>query len=72
MAALSETITVNGEPRQWRAQSVQDLLAGDGLAIDKGGLAVALNANVVPRAEWPATAVSPDDSIEIIQIVRGG
>ena len=70
--AVSETITVNGETRQWRAQTVQDLLAADGLAAGNGGLAVALNENVVPRAQWLATPVEPDDRIEIIHIVRGG
>lgn len=69
---MSEIITVNGEPRPWRAQTVRELLAADGLITDKGGLAVALNASVVPRGEWDTTRVGPDDRIEIVHIVRGG
>lgn len=69
---MSGTITVNGEGRTWQAQTVRDLLVADGVAIDKGGLAVALNASVVPRADWDTTAVRPNDRIEIVQIVRGG
>ncbi len=69
---MSGNITVNGENRPWQAQTVRDLLVADGVAIDNGGLAVALNASVVPRADWDATAVNPNDKIEIVQIVRGG
>ncbi len=69
---MSETITVNGESRPWQAQTVRELLAADGLATDRGGLAVALNASVVPRRQWDATPVKPDDRIEIVHIVRGG
>lgn len=69
---MSDTITVNGEPRRWQAQTVRELLVADGLMTDKGGLAVALNASVVARAEWDATPVNPDDRIEIVHIVRGG
>ena len=69
---MSETITVNGESRPWQAQTVAELLVADGLMTGKGGLAVALNASVVPRGEWDTTPVDPDDRIEIVHIVRGG
>ncbi len=69
---MSGTITVNGERRPWQAQTVRELLTADGVVANRGGLAVALNASVVPRTEWDATAVRPDDRIEIVHIVRGG
>ena len=69
---MSETITVNGESRPWRAQTVAELLAADGLTTGTGGLAVARNASVVPRGEWETTRIDPDDRIEIVHIVRGG
>lgn len=69
---MSETITVNGAPRAWRAQTMRELLAELGVAVDKGGVAVAVNAAVVPRAEWESRAVAPDDRVEVVQIVRGG
>ena len=69
---MSATITVNGEVRDWKPQTMGELLAGDGIEPGQGGLAVARNANVVPRREWDRTAVERDDRIEIVQIVRGG
>jgi len=69
---MTATIRVNGESRRWRAQTVGDLLAGEGIAMDSGGLAVALNENVIPRGAWATTRLKPDDRVEIVQIVRGG
>lgn len=36
------------------------------------GIAVAVNRSVVPRAEWPATTLSPADQVMIIQATQGG
>ena len=69
---MSATITVNGNPRDWRGQTMRELLAELGIPSDKGGVAVAVNAAVVPRAEWDSRAVAPDDRVEVVQIVRGG
>ena len=69
---MSATITVNGEVRDWKAQSMGELLTGDGIETGQGGLAVARNASVVPHEQWDQTPVEPDDKIEIVQIVRGG
>ena len=69
---MERTITVNGEARPWKAQTVGELLAADGLAAAAGGIAVARNAEVVPRAEWDRVRIEPDDRIEIVHIVRGG
>ena len=69
---MTATIRVNGESRPWRAETVRDLLAGEGIAMDGGGLAVALNENVIPRGAWATTRLKPDDRVEIVRIVRGG
>ena len=69
---IEPTITVNGKPTPWSGQSVRTLLLDAGIAPDRGGVAVALNGTVVPRADWDSTAVRPDDKIEIVHIVRGG
>ncbi len=69
---MTATIRVNGESRPWRAETVGDLLAEEGIALDSGGLAVALNENVIPRGAWATTRLKPDDRVEIVQIVRGG
>jgi sulfur carrier protein len=47
-------------------------LAEKEIDCSRGGVAVALNGEVVPRAEWDQTPVKPDDKIEIVHIVRGG
>ncbi len=67
-----QTITVNGEASPWSDQDVAALLAGRGIESGRGGVAVALNGEVVPRADWGQTRVKPDDRIEIVHIVRGG
>ena len=68
----TETITVNGEARDWRDQSLQDLLREFEIGPERSGVAVARNADVVPRGEWQSVKVQPGDRIEIVHIVRGG
>jgi sulfur carrier protein len=67
-----ETITVNGKGQAWRDVSVRELLADAGIEPAKGGVAVAVNAAVVPRAAWENTRIRAGDKIEIVRIVRGG
>lgn len=69
---MNGQITVNGKGREWRDMTVRELLAESGIEPGKGGLAIALNAAVVPRGAWDETRIRPDDRIEIVQIVRGG
>ena len=69
---MSATITLNGLDRAWRDMSLGELLAEAGVAAAKGGVAVAVNAAVVPRAQWDSTRLRPDDKVEIVRIVRGG
>jgi sulfur carrier protein len=47
---------------------------GGGKAADGGrlGVAVALNADIVPRSRWSATALQPGDDVEIVTAVQGG
>ncbi|MBW8803286.1 MAG: sulfur carrier protein ThiS [Catenulisporales bacterium] len=67
---------VNGEAAQTDADStVADLVtslveaARDG---QRGGIAVAVNETVVPRAAWDATKLAPGDRVEILTAVQGG
>ena len=69
---MSGTIRLNGEEQPWTDRSLRDLVAGTGANPDQHGVAVALNGEVVPRADWAQTHVKPDDRIEIVHIVRGG
>ena len=52
---------------QWLA----DLLATLGQTQTRG-LAVAVNDEVVPRAEWASHAVQPHDRILLIRATQGG
>ena len=69
---INETITINGETAPLTSQDIPDLLAEKNIEPDQGGVAVAVNGEVVPRAEWSQTQIKPNDQIEIVHIVRGG
>jgi sulfur carrier protein len=43
-----------------------------GLTAHPSGVAVALNDSVVPRAEWPRTALDDGDRVEVLTAVQGG
>lgn len=63
-------ITVNGEPREL-AGTVDELLDALGVEVRRG-LAVAVDATVVPRGEWATTQVSDGARVEIVTAVQGG
>ncbi|MEN2738505.1 sulfur carrier protein ThiS [Microbacterium sp. X-17] len=75
-------ITVNGEPRRIDARpTVADLVeerTGIRVAPDGGlagaalGIAVAVNAAVVPRGGWSATVLADGDAVEIVSATQGG
>jgi sulfur carrier protein len=79
----SAEITVNGATRPLAPdETITDLvatvtgrpIAADGRATDgrRLGVAVARNAEVVPRSRWAETALTPGDDIEIVTAVQGG
>lgn len=60
---------VNGEARALPAgTTIADLVP----AAWSGGVAVARNDEIVPRAQWTATPVQEGDAIEIVRPVQGG
>jgi sulfur carrier protein len=63
-------ITVNGEPREL-AGTVDELLDALGVEVRRG-MAVAVDATVVPRSEWPTTQVRDGARVEIVTAVQGG
>jgi len=69
---VSETISVNGALQPLNHLKLFDLLEESGVDGRKGGVAVALNGEVVPRADWAQTSLKSNDKVEIVQIVRGG
>ncbi len=72
MSVSDNTITLNGECVPMTSKDIGGLLAEKGIDSDRGGVAVAINGEVVPRAVWSQTPVKPNDQIEIVHIVRGG
>lgn len=64
-------ISVNGEPRQVAPGTALDVLVGV-LTAAPSGVAAALNETVVPRAQWPATALADGDRVEVLTAVQGG
>lgn len=52
--------------------SVADIMAQTYADAGLEGIAVALNGKVLRRVEWPATELSADDELEVVQAVAGG
>jgi sulfur carrier protein len=63
-------ITVNGEPRDV-VGTVDDLLDALGIEVRRG-MAVAVDAEVVPKSEWSTTRVADGARVEIVTAVQGG
>ncbi|MDE6501843.1 MAG: sulfur carrier protein ThiS [Ruminococcus sp.] len=62
-------ITVNGEKMDFSG-TVAELL--DVMEYNGKRVAVELNENIVPKAEYENTAVSDGDKLEIVRFVGGG
>lgn len=76
-------ITFNGTPRNvLQETTIADLVAGatrrtllpNGCPTDGGrlGVAVAVDAAVVPRSSWFHTKVTEGQSVEIVTAIQGG
>jgi sulfur carrier protein len=65
-------LRVNGIEAEVAAATVAELLAVRGIDPKARFLAVALNGEVVHRAEWPRQALMPGDSVEIVRPLQGG
>ena len=66
-------ITVNGKAYELsESLSLEALLRQLALPNAEGGIAVALNGELVRRAEWGDKRVAPGDALEIVQATQGG
>ena len=67
-------LVLNGQSREFPQLApgarLQDVVADLGLKGDR--LAIELNGNIVPRAEWPSTGLAEGDRLEIVHFVGGG
>lgn len=65
------TVTVNGLIRTLnRAMNITELLQE--LSLPTEGIAIAVNASVVPRKDHAHTMLNDGDVVEIIRAVAGG
>jgi sulfur carrier protein len=65
------SVTVNGEERVLPGEpTVADLVEAEVDSVR--GVAVALNASLVPRSTWASTAVADGDRIELLRAAQGG
>ncbi|NVO00697.1 MAG: sulfur carrier protein ThiS [Geobacteraceae bacterium] len=63
-------IEINGERREVLKQSMLELL--ESLGIDPKRVAVELNMDILPKAEYPGRELAEGDKIEIVHFVGGG
>lgn len=63
-------IQINGEPRETAQKTV--LLLLETLGIDPKRIAVELNMDILPKAEYSTRALAEGDRIEIVHFVGGG
>ena len=68
----ARNIRLNGVSRRLAAQDIPGLLLELGYGSERAGIAVAINGEVVPRAEWPVRSIDADDAVEIVSAVQGG
>jgi sulfur carrier protein len=69
---MNSTIQINGEQEPLQAKTVAELLRSKAINPDNKGIAIALNGRLRPRIAWEHTALSPDDSVEIVKAFAGG
>ena len=67
------TVYVNGEPTQVADDAtVAAVLERLDVQRPRRGLAVAVDAEVVPRSEWDAHALHDGDRVEVLTAIQGG
>ena len=65
-------IYVNGEPHERTGAAIAELLAELGVETRARGVAVAVDGEVVPRAEWDERRVNEGQRVEALAAMQGG
>ena len=66
-------IELNGRPVELRAgATVADAVIDAGADGERRGVAVAVDGEVIRRAEWDETRLRPDQRVEVVRAVQGG
>ena len=64
-------VTVNGDNRTLPEGTTVDGLV-EALDVGRKGVAVAVNAEVVPRSRWASVTLSAGDAVEVLRAAQGG
>jgi sulfur carrier protein len=64
---------LNGKQREVNTENyfLSELLKDENL-LASGGIAVAVNQQIIPRADWDKKIIRQDDSVLIIRAAQGG
>ena len=65
-------IYVNGEPHERDGATIVELLADLGVEARARGVAVAVDGEVVPRAEWDDRRINEGERVEALSAMQGG
>ena len=66
-------IYVNGEPVQPGVKpTIRELLLALGIDPERGGIAVAVDAEVARRGAWPTQTLDDGAHVEIVTATQGG
>ena len=66
-------VVLNGEPRELPdGATVAAAVEASGVPPSRGGVAVAVDGEVVPRGEWAAALLAEGQQVEVLQAVQGG
>ncbi|MDA8371877.1 MAG: sulfur carrier protein ThiS [Nocardiopsaceae bacterium] len=64
-------VIINGERRDVAPRTtVADIVRS--LTDAAGGIAVAVNDHVVPKADWAETLITENDRVDVLTAVQGG
>jgi sulfur carrier protein len=66
-------VILNGQPRRLPEGATLEAAVREAGAPEGGrGVAVAVDGEVVPRAEWAATTLAEGQRVEVLSAVQGG
>jgi sulfur carrier protein len=66
-------ITVNGDPAELPSGArIADVLDQLGVEPGRRGVAIAVDGEVVPRAQWDTTSLRDGVRVEVVQAIQGG
>lgn len=66
-------VLLNGEPQELPdGATVAQAVETSGAPPSRGGIAVAVDGEVVPRSEWSSAGLADGQRVEVLQAVQGG